>query len=117
MWKFSYKTDGIAKKKWNIFNYNLSDSCVQCGKKLVFCKYVTLCKEVHKSAFSNIRISNQRNPYHIASVASLCRHLAVNFLELLFKTTDFIKDYPPVCFNLTLSRTSHSNSSTLTFKV
>ena len=116
--EFSDKSYGIAQKERYIAYYDLSDGGVEGGEKLVLGKYVRLRKEVHQSGLAYIGISDEREPYELAAVASLGGHLPVYLRKLFLEPGYPFPYYAPVYLNLAFTHSSaHSYTAPLPFEV
>ena len=69
--QFSDEAYSVTQQERHIFYHHLSYSCVKGGEQFVFCKDITLGKQIHQGALPDIGISYERNPHQGASVASL----------------------------------------------
>ena len=116
--ELAYEAHGVTEEERDILNNNFPDSGVQCSEQLVFSEYVGLGQQIHDGTFTDVGISHERKPDHRSPVAPLGGHLAVNFLQLLFKQRYAAFYDSPVNLYLGLTHTaSGSHTSSLALKV
>jgi len=111
------ETHRVRKQEWQVAQHHLPHCGVKSGKELVFRKQVSLADLVHQGRFPDVGITDKGNPDHFFPPLAAGVHLGVDLLELLLELRDLVTDDTAVGLNLSLTRSSQSDTSPLPFEV
>ena len=115
--QFADKTHGVGEQEWQILNHHLTHGGVEGGKKFVFGKHIALAQQVHKRGFTHVGIAHEGDTSEFATVFALNHLLLVPVGKFLLEQRNFGLDDTAVGLNLGFTRTTHTDTTTLTLQV
>ena len=111
------ETYRIAHQERQIVDSNLADCGIESSEELILGKHIAFAQEVHQSRFSDIGIANESHTNEFASILALSSLLAVNLFEFFLQQGNTVEHYAAVCFDLGLTRSTHTDTALLSFEV
>ena len=116
--EFADESDGVAQKERDVLDDDLPDGGVEGCKEFVFSENVGLCKQVHKGAFTHVRVADQGETDHLSAVSALGAHLPVHLGKLFLEPGDSLLDDTAVGLDLGFAHAAAGTpSSPLSFEV
>ena len=69
--QFADESYRVGQQEWQIIDYDLAYSSIECGEKFIFRKHIAFAQQVHQRGLTDICIADKSHACKLAAVLSL----------------------------------------------